>query len=159
MEINETPLPGLGLRYDFGTVSGQKVAVIAHHTGRRDIYVYDEDDPDAARDLLSLTEDEANDLGELLGAARIAGPLADLQQRIQGLAIDWITISPQSRFVGRPLGDTQARTRTGVSIVAVVRDEEAFPAPRPDFVFQSEDVLVAIGTSEGLRTLALIVEQ
>lgn len=159
MEINETPLPGLGIRYDFRTSGGHQVAVVAHHMGRRDLVIYDSDDPDMGRDAISFTEEEAGDLAEVLGAARIAGPLMDIQHRIEGLAIDWLTIRPESPYVGRPMGDTQARTRTGASIVAVVRGEDAFPAPRPDFVFDANDVLVVVGTPEGIRVLQQILSR
>lgn len=154
MEIHETPLPGVGVRHDFLTRDGRQVAVVAHHTGRRDLVVYDRDDPDAARELISFTAEEADDLGELLGAARITGgPLGDLQQRIEGLAIDWLRVRPGTLHAGRPMGDTQARTRTGVSIVAVLRSEQAHPAPRPDFVLEANDVLVVVGTPDGVRML------
>ena len=157
MEIHETPLPGVGIRYDFATDSGRQMGVVNHHTGRRELVVYDRDDPDACRDFVSLNDDEADTLASLLGAARITGPLNDLQQRIEGLAIDWIAIKPNSAFVDRPMGDTQARTKTGVSIVAVVRGDVPFPSPAPDFVFAENDILVAAGTPDGIRALKLIL--
>jgi len=153
VEINETPLPGVGVRHDFVTGEGRQIGVVSHHSGRRDLVVYDREDPDSAREMLSLTADEADVLGELLGAVRITGPLADLQQRIEGLAIDWLRIRPRSAFAGRPMGDTHARTLTGVSIVAVVRGDRAFPAPRPDFVLEDSDVVVVVGTPDGVRQL------
>jgi TrkA domain protein len=131
MDVNETPLPGVGLRYDFTTRSGRQVGVVSHRSGRRDLLVYDRKDPDACTEVVQLTEEEADTLAETLGAARIAGRLAELQQRIEGLAIDWLDIPPSSPYAGRPLGDTQARSRTGTSIVAVLRGEEAIPAPGP----------------------------
>jgi TrkA domain protein len=157
VDINETPLPGIGTRYDFTTSGGQRLAVISHHSGRRELAKYDSDDPDACVDLLVLNQDEAEDLGELLGSARFTGPLAEVQHRIHGLAIDWLDIRPRSPFAGRPLSDTQARTKTGVSIVAVARGEEAFPSPRPDFVFEAGDTLVVVGTPEGIRALTEIL--
>ncbi len=157
MEIHQTPLPGVGMRYDFQTEDGRQMGVLTHHTGRRELMVYDRDDPDACRDIVSLTDDEADTLASLLGAARITGPLHDLQQRIEGLAIDWIAIRPESPFVGRPLGDTQARTKTGVSIVAVVRGDEPFPSPTPDFQFHANDMIVVAGTPDGIKALQKIL--
>lgn len=153
MEIHETPLPGVGIRYDFTTDEGRQVGLITHHSGHRHIVVYDGDDPDAAREVVRLTETEADAVAELLGAARITGPLNDLQQRVDGLAIDWLRIQPGSRFAGSALGDTQARTRTGVSIVAVIRGEQSFPSPGPSFAFEPGDTIVAVGTLEGIKGL------
>lgn len=157
MEIHETPLPGLGIRYDFKTSAGNQVAIINRNTGRRDLIVYDDDDPDTGREILTVAADEADTLAELFGAARITGPLADLQQNIDGLSIDWLAVTPGSPYDGRPLGDTQARTRTGASIVAVVRAEEAIASPRPDFVFQGGDTIVVVGTTDGVKALSQIL--
>jgi TrkA domain protein len=55
------------------------------------------------------------------------------------------------------MGDTQARTRTGASIVAVVRDREVVPSPRPDFVFRHGDVVVVVGTAEGTQAVSDIL--
>lgn len=50
------------------------------------------------------------------------------------------------------------RTRTGCSVVAVVRGAETFPAPGPDFGFETGDVMVAVGTTEGLDSLRRLVK-
>lgn len=145
------------MRFDFLTEAGRQIGVLTHHGGRRELMVYDRSDPDACREVISFTDDEADTLASLLGAARITGPLNDLQQRIDGLAIDWIAIEPQSPFAGRPMGDTQARTKTGVSIVAVVRGDEPFPSPKPDFPFEGGDLIVVAGTPDGIKALRSIL--
>lgn len=43
---------------------------------------------------------------------------------VPGLASGQVEVWTGSAYDGRPLGDTRARTRTGASIVAVVRGEE-----------------------------------
>jgi TrkA domain protein len=153
MDIHETALPGVGLRHDFTTRTGRQLGVITHRTGRRDLIVYDREDPDASQEVVPLTGDEAEALGELLGADRVVEHLADLQ-RIEGLAIDWLAVRPGSPYGGRTIADTQARSRTGVSIVAVLRDGSAIPAPTPDVRLQAGDTLVVVGTIDGISALA-----
>jgi K+:H+ antiporter subunit KhtT len=152
MDIHETALPGVGLRHDFTTRTGRQLGVITHRTGRRDLLVYDREDPDACREVVELTDEEAEALGELLGADRVVEHLADLQ-RIEGLAIDWLAVRPGSPYAGRTIADTQARSRTGVSIVAVLRDRSAIPAPTPDVRFETGDTLVVVGTTDGISAL------
>jgi TrkA domain protein len=152
MDIHETALPGVGLRHDFTTRTGRQLGVITHRTGRRDLLVYDREDPDACREVVELTDEEAEALGELLGADRVVEHLADLQ-RIEGLAIDWLAIRPGSPYAGATIADTQARSRTGVSIVAVLRDGNAIPAPTPDFRLEAGDTLVVVGTTDGISAL------
>jgi TrkA domain protein len=154
MEVQQTSLPGVGVRYDLTTRAGRQLAVLSHLTGRHDLLVYDRDDPDTCQEVIQLTESETDTIAELLGAARIVGRLGRLQQKVEGLAIDWLPINPGSPYANGTIADTQARSRTGVSIVAVLRDGSATPAPTPDFRFAPGDNLVVVGTPGGVRTLA-----
>jgi TrkA domain protein len=158
VDIQETNLPGVGLRHDFTTRAGRQLGVVTHRTGRRDLLVYDREDPDACQEVVQLTEDEADALAELLWAARLVEHLAALTQRIEGLAIDWLPIRAGSPYAGREIADTQARSRTGVSIVAVLRAQTAFPAPTPSFDFQAGDTAVVVGTPAGVRALARLLD-
>jgi TrkA domain protein len=154
MEIQETALPGVGLRQEFTTRAGRQLGMVSYRSGRRDLLLYDPDDPDTCREVIRLSREEADALADLLGAASLTGHLAELQQQIEGLAISWLTIQRNSPYAGGTIADTEARSRTGVSIVAVLRDQTAFPAPTPDFGFQPGDTALVIGTPEGLKALA-----
>ena len=156
MDIQETNLPGVGLRHDFTTRAGRQLGVVTHRTGRRDLLVYDREDPDACQEVVQLTDDEADALAELLGAARLVEHLVALQ-RVEGLAIDWLPIRPGSPYAGEAIADTQARSRTGVSIVAIVRGDGAIPAPTPDQRLEPEDTLVVVGTARGIKDLSKLL--
>jgi TrkA domain protein len=157
MDIQETTLPGVGLRHDFTTRAGRQLGVVTHRTGRRDLLVYDRDDPDACQEVVQLTDEEADALAELLGAAGLVERLAALTQRIEGLAIDWLPIRQGSAYAGKAIADTQARSRTGVSIVAIVRGDGAIPAPAPDARLEPGDTLVVVGTARGVKELAKLL--
>jgi TrkA domain protein len=86
----------------------------------------------------------------------VAEELERLQQ-VEGLAIDWLPLPADTRFTGGALGETQARTRTGVSIVAVLREDQAFPAPGPDFALEGGDTLVVVGTPRGIEDLVVLL--
>jgi TrkA domain protein len=158
MDIQETALPGVGLRHEFTTRTGRQLGVVSYRTGRRDLLLYDRDDPDACQEVIRLTQEEADALADLLGAARLTGHLAELLQQVEGLAISWLTIQESSPYADGTIADTQARSRTGVSIVAVLRGQMAFPAPTPDFGFQAGDTAVVVGTPAGVRALAGLIE-
>lgn len=156
-EIIETPLPGVGVRHDFACGSGRQVGVVSHHSGRRDLIVYDRNDQDRVAETVSLSTDEARSLGALLGGPSIVERFDALRQQIVGLEIAWLSISPKSHLAGRPLGESQMRTRTGVSIVALLRGETAIPAPGPDDVMLADDVAIVVGTDEGIDEAARIL--
>ena len=157
MDIQETNLPGVGLRHDFTTRAGRQLGIVTHRTGRRDLLVYDRDDPDACQEVVQLTDEEADALAELLGAPRLVEHLAAMTQRIEGLAIDWLPIRTGSPYARRTIADTQARSRTGVSIVAILRGDGAIPAPAPDEVLEPGDTLVVVGTAQGIKELTKLL--
>lgn len=155
--VEETPLPGIGLRHDFVTAAGRRVGVVSHRDGRRELLLYGERDPDACVAQVPMTADEAEALAEILGAPRIIERLAALHRQVEGLVSEEITVPHGSAFDGRPLGDTQARSRTGASIVAVIRGSEVIASPGPDFRFAGGDVVVVIGTAQGTAAVADII--
>ncbi|MDQ3914725.1 MAG: cation:proton antiporter regulatory subunit [Actinomycetota bacterium] len=150
-EIREVKLPGVGVRYEFETAERNRIGVISHRTGLREIYISRRDDPDEFKRVLGLSPDDARTLAELLGATRVAQQLAELQQSIEGLIIDWLPVREDSAYAGRTIGEAQMRSRTGVSVVAIVRGEEAVPAPGPAERLDSGDYLVVVGTARGVE--------
>ncbi|MBC6468905.1 cation:proton antiporter regulatory subunit [Actinomadura alba] len=157
MDFERSALPGIGLLHVFTTRQGRRVGVVSHRSGRRDLVVYDADDPDSTSETVVLTVEEADGLAELLAASRIVERLADLERQVQGLVSERIPIEAGSPYDGRTLGDTRVRTRTGASIVAVVRGREVLASPTPGFAFAAGDVVVVVGTAEGTAAVADIL--
>ncbi len=129
--VRETKLPGVGVKLEFTTDEGRNVGVLVHRDGRREILIYDDDDPDACSANLELTLADTRTLSELLGGSTVTEAVTAVQQQIEGLAIEWIEIPNGSTTIGTTIGDGQFRTRTGSSIVAVIRDGDTTPAPGP----------------------------
>jgi TrkA domain protein len=159
MEVKEVLLPGVGLRYEFDNADGNRIGVIARRSGDFEVVLYGAADPDQARPVFRLTDEEADALAQILGAPRLVERFADLTKEVPGLDAGQVEIVPASPFVDRPLGDTKARTRTGASIVAIVRDEEVLASPGPEEVLHAHDVLVVIGTENGISGVRRIVDQ
>lgn len=144
----------MGVRYELELESGQRIGVLVHRSGRRELLHYSARDPDAVETEMVLTPAEGKVVADLLGGTQLVESLTQMQQRVEGLAIDWLPIPATSPFVGRTIGDAEVRSRTGVSIVAVLRGDDAFPAPGPEFVLKADDTVVVVGTPEGIRAAA-----
>jgi TrkA domain protein len=155
--VTETPLPGIGIRYEFVAQDGRRIGVVHHRSGLRDLVRYQGDDPDTSLDLLRLGPEDSRTLAELLGASQVARDLTELEQDVEGLAVDRLPLAGDGPFHERTIGDTGARTRTGVSIVAVLREGTAHPAPGPDFELLGGDTLVVVGTPRGIEELAILL--
>lgn len=154
-----TPLPGIGTREDFPARCGQRIGVIVHRDGHVELIISQADDPDTVAASIPLTGEESNTLASLLGAPQLVSQLAEQQRSLQGVITRQLPIQPGSPFDGRTLGDTAMRTRIGVSVVAVVRQGAVIPSPRPDFGFVGNDLVVMVGTMDGLQEAARILEQ
>ena len=150
-DVNKTPLPGVGTRYDFKTKAGEHIGVINHHTHRYDLLIYDKMDPDACTTVLRLDEDEGHTLAEIMGSTRIAKPLDKAQESLPGLTIDWVPVNASWACAGCMLSELDIRSKTGVSIVAVVRDNVTVPSPQADFRLSPGDTAVVVGTPDGIR--------
>jgi TrkA domain protein len=154
--VERAELPGIGVRHDIVTDGGRRLSVLNLRDGGRELALADEDDPDRASETIALTDDEATALSEVLGGS-ILTQLAGLSDQAAGLAIEQIPLRADSPFVGHPLGDTRARTRTRCSIVAIVREADILPAPGPADLLRSGDTIVAVGTRDGLDHLVRII--
>jgi TrkA domain protein len=156
-EVRETKLPGVGVRHEFTTGSGEQVGVLVYHDGRREILVYDTDDPDACSTMLSLSSEDTRTMSELLGASQVTEVVDAVQQELEGLVIEWLEVGEGSAACGKTIGDGAYRTKTGSSVVAVLREGQSIPAPGPEFAFDAGDVIVAVGTSEGVAALRQLI--
>jgi TrkA domain protein len=123
----------------------------------RHVLLYDEEDEDACAATIELTAEESEVLAELLGAPRISERFARLREQVEGLATEGLPIAPGSPYVDRTLGETAIRTRTGASVVAVLRGEDVFASPTPEFRFRSGDRVIVVGTEDGVRAVAALL--
>jgi TrkA domain protein len=159
VNVEVTPLPGIGVRKDFALRGGRRVGVVTHRDGKIELIVSKSDDPDACLAELPLTADEAGALANLLGAPQLVAQLNDEHGELPGIHTRQIPVNSGSPFDGRTLGDTALRTRTGVSVVAVMRAGQVHPSPTPDFTLTAGDLLVTVGTTEGLDNAVKILKR
>ena len=109
--VRETKLPGVGVKLEFTTEDGRHVGVLVRRDGRREILVYDDDDPDACSSSLGLSAADTRTMSELLGASPVTEAVTAVQQQIEGLAIEWIEIPGDSATIGTSIADRQFRTK------------------------------------------------
>jgi len=157
VEIISRVLPGIGVCQEIALHGGRRLGVVTRRNGTRDLVLYDEDG-DGAAGTVALNDDEADAVAELLGAPQLVTRLTELQNRAGDLVTEQLPVPAGSPFAGRPLGDTQARTRTGASIVAILRRGTMHPSPAPDFVFEPGDLVVTVGTREGIDAVGRILD-
>ena len=157
MEIFETKLPGIGVRYEFTTDAGDSAGVVIRRDGTRDIVIYDRADADAAVGTIELSEGDAAAIAELLGGTNITVRLEQLRHDVKGLAIEWVTMPDSGGLTEQTIADGHIRTRTAASVVAVVRGDHAVPGPGPNFEFLAGDQVLVMGDTEAVTEATRIL--
>jgi len=157
VRIEKSDLPGIGVRHELITAKGRRIGVVIYRDGHRELAIFDQDDPDSCLVSIPMTDPEASALSELLGASVVLSKLTELTDESAGLFTEHLLIPNDSVYAGHPLGDTKARTRTGVSIVALVRDKNVIPSPTPHEKIEAGDALISVGTRSGLDALSELI--
>jgi len=145
MELRETDLPGIGKKYDLILESGKEISIIIYSTGKREIYLMEDEEPLCA---IELSDEESRELGFLLaGAVYQPIPSTKMELIMKEMVMEWIKVEEGSNFENKTIADLQVRKRTGASIIAIVRGDKIIPSPDPyREVIKAGDTLVVVGT-------------
>lgn len=150
VQMTSRPVPGVGVSEQLDLRDGHRLAIMIRRDGSHDLST------DAG--AVHLDEDEADAVARTLGSAKLVARLSRVQHAADAVRVEQLPIPRHSPYCGLPLGDTRIRHRTGVSIVAVLRDGGAQPSPKPDYVLEPGDLVVAVGTREGLDQAGHILD-
>lgn len=148
MDVREHDLPGVGKKFACKLDAGDRLTVIIHNTGARELYFFQpgEDFPHAA---VRLEDSEARKLGAILGGAYFQPTVADSMEMVLGqLSVEWMKVEPGSPLAGKTILESAIRERTGASVIAILRDGNAVPNPQPEQRIAPGDTLMVIGDRE-----------
>jgi TrkA domain protein len=143
--IQVTTLPGVGVMRTFMTAADDWIGVLELRSGARQLFVDDPSDPDTRRLVAELQTGDCLLLAELLGAD-VEAPVPP--ETIDEL-VDWVLVAPHSAGRGQTVGQLGLRSRTGATIVAVLRDRMHTDIA-PGFLIRDGDILVLSGGPEAL---------
>jgi trk system potassium uptake protein TrkA len=108
-----------------------------------------------------------------VGADKVVYPERDMGARVAhslltGSTTDLIELTPDytileltapERLVGRTLRELNLRARLGINVMALKSGEQINPAPRATDTVREGDVLVLLGTADGLRRLERMLQE
>ncbi|SFS48793.1 cation:proton antiporter regulatory subunit [Halostagnicola kamekurae] len=149
MTIYESDLPGVGKKYEVELEGGERLVIVTHNTGKREVYLKPDADADSDK-LFELPDRMARKVGTILEGAyfqpvqtnRVETMLAD------ETFIEWYGVPADSDLAGQAIADAKVRERTGVSIIAIQRGSEVITPPTPETVLEAEDTVVVVGERE-----------
>ncbi|HEU5011310.1 MAG TPA: cation:proton antiporter, partial [Roseiflexaceae bacterium] len=113
----------------------------------------------SAVEVQELTDAERDQHYRSLEAARPgADVLRQLQRVRSAFDIAWFTLSDTSPLIGKSISESDIRQRTGVSIVAILRDERVITNPAPEMTFRAGDSAAVLGTLQQRNAFHALVE-
>ncbi|HEX2427556.1 MAG TPA: TrkA C-terminal domain-containing protein [Gaiellaceae bacterium] len=146
VDLRETRLPGVGVKYTLRTAHGGKLAVILHVDGQREIYYYERASDEEPTAVIELHDDEARQLGAVIGGAYERPRIVEeLEMALGELQIEWIDVPDDSPAIGKTLAECGLRAKTGVTVIAILREPEPISGAQPGDVIERGDTLVAVG--------------
>jgi TrkA domain protein len=146
VDLKETRLPGVGVKWSMTTARGSRVTVIQHNDGDREVYIHRRARDEDPAVVLELHDDEARQLGALLGGAYERPKIVeDLEMALGEFQIEWIKVPSGSWVHGRTLSDVALRKRTGVTVIAILRESESIAGAQPDDIILEGDTIVVVG--------------
>lgn len=145
IDLRETRLPGVGVKYGFRLDHGGRLSLIQHNDGKRELYVFQRANDEEPSAVITLDDDEARQLGAVLGGAYERPKIVeDLEMALGELLIEWEAVPDTSPWIGKTLAEAAFRARTGVTIIAILREPEPVTGAQPQDVVQRGDTLVTV---------------
>ncbi|SFG63991.1 potassium/proton antiporter regulatory subunit, CPA2 family [Desulfotomaculum arcticum] len=145
--IRETDLPGIGRKFQIDTRGGDKLVIIVHDDGKREMHHFDYNDPDESISMVTLDDSEARRVGAILGGmVYMPKALEKVDVAFDEMVIEWFKVEPEARSIGKTIGDLHIRKRTGAAIIAVILKNQAKVVnPGPEQIIHKGATLVVLG--------------
>ncbi|MGV3618873.1 MAG: cation:proton antiporter regulatory subunit [Fimbriimonas sp.] len=159
--ISESSLPGVGRKFQVEAASGDRLTIVIHDDGRRELYQFDRKDPDRLLSVILLQDGEARQIAGIIGGLTyVPKALPSAEIVLDDLVLEWFEIPRGAKCHGRTLRDLMLRTRTGASIVSMVApDGQKHLNPEADTTLYSGSMLVVAGDRKTIGALKrLLVE-
>ena len=151
-DLEETRLPGIGSKFTLRLDAGGRLAVILHNDGKRELYYFRHAADEDPRAVITLDDDEARQLGAVVGGAYERPKIVeDLEMALGELQIEWIPVPDDSACIRHTLADCGFRAKTGVTVIAILREPEPISGAQPSDMIERGDTLVTVGKAGQYR--------
>lgn len=152
--IRETELPGIGRKFQVEANSGDKLVIVVHDDGRRELYLIDTETPDEAELVMTLEDTEARQVASIIGGM-VYKPkaLETVEVTLEDLVIEWVKIEPHFQCIGKSIFDLDVRQRTGATVLAMVEKHRQVINPGPDEPIKPHMTLVVAGERKQIKQL------
>lgn len=159
--ISEVFLPGVGRKFQIETLDGDRLVIVIHDDGTRELYHFTGKNLDRPASVLRLTDGEARQIAGIVGGLTYVPRSLPMAEVILGdLVLEWFKIEPRAACIGKTIRDLHVRTATGASIVSIVEpDQTKRTNPEAGTVLNEGATLIVAGDRRTINSLKrLLVE-
>lgn len=123
--ISEVFLPGVGRKFQIETMTGDRLVIVIHDDGTRELYHFTRKNLERPVSVLRLSDGEARQIAGIVGGLTYVPRTLPMAEVILGdLVLEWFTIEPGAACIGKTIRDLHVRTATGASIVSIVESDQ-----------------------------------
>jgi TrkA domain protein len=153
--ISESNLPGVGRKFQIETTSGDRLIIVIHDDGTRELYHFTRKNLDRAASVLTLTDGEARQIAGIVGGLTyVPKALPSDEIVLDDLVLEWFTIGEGANAVGKTISDLQVRSKTGASIVSIIEPDRVKRInPEAGTVLNQGAILVLAGDRRSIQSL------
>ncbi|WP_232696949.1 cation:proton antiporter regulatory subunit [Brevibacillus daliensis] len=154
MNIRESELPGIGCKFELITRNNEKLVIVIHDDGRRELYHFDSENEESISSI-SFNDSEARKIAAIIGGM-VYKPqaLEKIEMAFEGLVIEWFKVEAGSAAINNTIVDLEIRNKYNVTVIAILKKNmKKFFNPGPDTIIEAGDKLVLSGERHELSQL------
>jgi TrkA domain protein len=159
--ISEVFLPGVGRKFQVETMAGDRLVIVIHDDGTRELYHFMRRHMERPASVMRLSDGEARQIAGIIGGLTYVPRNLPMAEVILGdLVLEWFTIEEGAACIGRTIRDLHVRTATGASIVSILEaDQTKRVNPEADTILNEGATLILAGDRRTINTVKrLLVE-
>src|SRR4026209_1117490 len=158
--IREAALPGVGRKFQVETANGDRLVIVIHDDGTRELYHFTRKDPDRVASVVTLEDSEARQIAGIIGGLTyVPKPLPAAEIVLDDLLLEWYSIPPGSACIGKAIRDLGVRTATGASIVSIIEPNRVKRLnPEAGTVLNEGATLILAGDRRTITKLKRLLE-
>lgn len=158
--IRESDLPGIGRKFQINARSGDKLVIVVHDDGRREMHHFFNDDPEESISMVTLDDSEARRVGAILGGmVYMPKALESVDVAFDDMVIEWYKVEPGFKTIGKTIGELCVRQKTGAVIIAIVKRSQAkIINPGPEQEIKEGATLVVLGEREQVKACKKLIQ-
>ncbi|WP_290595912.1 MULTISPECIES: cation:proton antiporter regulatory subunit [unclassified Archaeoglobus] len=144
-------LPGVGTKYEIDTAGG-RIAVVFLEGGEIQLYILERGCEKPC--VVNLTNVEARRLGSILSGAIFEREEEGVEvafPQISELRITVHTYTVSKSIAGKTIEELKIRKNTGVTIIAISKEDRNIISPSPSTRLEEGDIIVVIGEHDQIR--------